>query len=186
MSEELLDCPFCGGIAEHQRTFNGTASVECQKCFASTFMAHKSYKEAAKSWNTRKPQEQGKLVELDENIFFDLLKGYHGGNPTSWLHTLEKLWKDHFSKFGVPAKPSECKHLGWKYSPPNGEVCENCGLWREGKPRLVLPSLEDMATLLWKEQDKLFPSIQKHWTFKDCNSVAQAILDHLKSLNEVE
>lgn len=43
------------------------------------------------------------LVSLDENTFFELLKGYHGGNTEYWLKNLQTLWDNHFSKFASPS-----------------------------------------------------------------------------------
>ena len=33
---------------------------------------------------------------MDEEKFFELLKGYHGGNPEWWIKELQMLWDKHF------------------------------------------------------------------------------------------
>lgn len=42
------------------------------------------------------------IKPLNKEKFLELLGGYHGGNPQTWFPTLERLWEDHFSKFGIP------------------------------------------------------------------------------------
>ena len=42
---------------------------------------------------------------LAEDKFFELLKGYHGGNPEWWSKELQMLWDKHFCKFS-PQPPA--------------------------------------------------------------------------------
>ena len=42
---------------------------------------------------------------LAEDKFFELLKGYHGGNPEWWSKELQMLWDKHFCKFS-PKPPA--------------------------------------------------------------------------------
>ena len=53
--EKLLDCPFCGGVAERMRNIAGFEKIRCTECYASTnWQVTKTF--AAKDWNRRKPK----------------------------------------------------------------------------------------------------------------------------------
>lgn len=61
--DELKPCPFCGGHAdliehrffdEHRNDWEVCSySIECGRCFASSFKFYKTKEEAVKRWNTR-------------------------------------------------------------------------------------------------------------------------------------
>lgn len=61
---ELKKCPFCGG-SDITYFFNITCGFVCEDCGV-TFGGFKTYEEAIKAWNTRKPMD--KIVERLEQI----------------------------------------------------------------------------------------------------------------------
>lgn len=92
MSEiTLKPCPCCGGAAEilkqGYREYAPTYSVRCKVCGLTTGN-HKSEKEAADRWNTRKPIDQ--IVEiLEEEMPISWKHDYIGGMKDAFMEAIE-------------------------------------------------------------------------------------------------
>jgi Lar family restriction alleviation protein len=72
MSEELLPCPFCGGIADYFKgLINDVVNVECTTCEADTPDMHHSKASAASQWNTR---HLSKDIEADSKRYLEALE----------------------------------------------------------------------------------------------------------------
>ena len=64
---ELLKCPFCGG-KDITYFFDITSGFVCEDCGVA-LDGFKTYEEAIKAWNTRKPMDR--IVErLEEKLFW--------------------------------------------------------------------------------------------------------------------
>lgn len=68
MSEELKDCPFCGGVGELDLNDRNDYYVGCDTC-GGLGTARDTEKEAIKHWNTRTtPNVERALEEIDRHI----------------------------------------------------------------------------------------------------------------------